>query len=346
MKILLLRGNPRKNGITEMLVDLFVQGVKEANENIDDIHLCDLKISECKGCFSCAKSSTSQCIFDDDMKVLNTKLSECDILICATPVYFYSMSTKMKIFWERCFPFLLGYEKNQNNVWQNTLNFKVRNKKFLSINVGSSRFLDSYDALIKTWNTISNSMGFESLGNIVRSESVQFFHPNSNLEKIEKIKRAFVQAGYSLAKNAFIEKKIFDNLSIELSESDEIFAYNSNLFWQRLKSRRDNQKVSAIDLMNILQKKFKANEHNPKVDVLINFSDCNESYLLNLSSKEFAFSKCNNANFDLKIKTCTASWNSFIKGQSKILEQIACKEIELLGDIHIFAKLKKYFDLD
>jgi len=345
MKILLLRGNPRKTGISEILVDLFVQGVKKADGIIEDINLCDLKIKECIGCFSCAKSSSSKCIFDDDMKVLNEKLSECDVLICATPVYFYSMSAKMKIFWERCFPFLSGYEKSKKDTWQNSLNFKVRNKKFFTINIGSSRFLNTYKALENTWNTISDSMGFESLGNIVRSESVQFIHPNSNLEKVERIKKAFVKAGESIVKNSFISEEIFNELSIELSESDEIFAYNSNLFWQRLKSKNNDEKVSAIDLMNLLKEEFIANARNQKVDMLLTFTDVNESYSLNLDSQKCEFVKGESGNFDLKIKTTTNAWNSFIKGRSKILEQIACKEIELVGNIHIFAKLKKYFDL-
>lgn len=64
--------------------------------------LADKKINVCLGCGACY--NTSKCIQKDDMVELNDKMVEADVIVLATPVYFYSMAGQLKVFIDRCVP--------------------------------------------------------------------------------------------------------------------------------------------------------------------------------------------------------------------------------------------------
>ena len=54
MKVLMLRGNPRKNGVTERLADLFARGLRESGAELFDVDLASKNIGLCRGCFACS----------------------------------------------------------------------------------------------------------------------------------------------------------------------------------------------------------------------------------------------------------------------------------------------------
>ena len=125
MKVLLVRGNPRKTGVCERLADIFVDGLIAGGADVFDFDTTTAKISHCKGCLTCNFGEVGRCVIGDDMLEVCDYLSSADALICVSPVYFYTMSSQMKMFFDRCFPFVRGYSYNadlQRN--ENHLSFK------------------------------------------------------------------------------------------------------------------------------------------------------------------------------------------------------------------------------
>ena len=104
MKLMLVRGNPRKNGFTQYLTDLFVSGAREVGAEVRDVDLPDLKIEPCLGCYYCWLTRPGQCIHHDPMQQLLPLVVESQVLVCATPVYYFAMSSYLKTFFERTFP--------------------------------------------------------------------------------------------------------------------------------------------------------------------------------------------------------------------------------------------------
>ena len=175
MKILAVRGNPRKTGVCQRLGDLFIEGAREAGADVWDVDLSSLDIAPCMGCFSCSAGDKGTCVLKDDMEGLRKKLSTADALLCISPVYFYSMSAQMKIFWDRCFPFIRGYDfDSAKERVVNETNFEVKNKKFVTISVASGRLKGSFEAMSHTYGVISDAMGFEYIADIRRGESPYF----------------------------------------------------------------------------------------------------------------------------------------------------------------------------
>lgn len=101
-KVLIISASPRKGGNSDLLCDQFLLGAKEAGHNVEKIFLRNHKINYCLGCGVC--NNTHKCVQKDDMKVLLDKMVKADVIVLATPVYFYTMDGQLKTFIDRCVP--------------------------------------------------------------------------------------------------------------------------------------------------------------------------------------------------------------------------------------------------
>ena len=101
MKVLVLQASPKKNGNTATLVERFLAGlVAERAHDVraHDVHrfwLNDLTIRPCQGCFRCA--GESPCVIDDDMQQIYPELVAADLVVFATPIYWWHMNAQMKL---------------------------------------------------------------------------------------------------------------------------------------------------------------------------------------------------------------------------------------------------------
>lgn len=95
MRIVVLSGSPRRNGNTDMLVDGFVKGASVNNE-VEVIRVTDLDVSPCTGCERCKTSEGIVCSIMDDMSHVYDILSHADMLVLASPVYFYGITAQLK----------------------------------------------------------------------------------------------------------------------------------------------------------------------------------------------------------------------------------------------------------
>lgn len=101
-KILILSGSPRKGGNSDTLCNQFIKGAEEAGHMTEKIYVHDQKIGFCKACYAC--KATHCCIQKDDMSEILSKMVQADVIVLATPVYFYTMDGQMKTLIDRTLP--------------------------------------------------------------------------------------------------------------------------------------------------------------------------------------------------------------------------------------------------
>ena len=101
-KLLVLSASPRKGGNSDTLCDEFINGAVKSGNQAEKIFLRDHKINYCSGCGICSK--THKCTQKDDMAAILNKMIEADVIVMATPVYFYSMDAQMKTLIDRTTP--------------------------------------------------------------------------------------------------------------------------------------------------------------------------------------------------------------------------------------------------
>lgn len=99
-RILVLNGSVRRGGNTELLVQSFAEGARK-NNSVEIVSVADFKVNPCIGCNSCFNREENDCSQNDDMTKVYEKLKSTDILVIASPVYFYGISAQLKAMIDR-----------------------------------------------------------------------------------------------------------------------------------------------------------------------------------------------------------------------------------------------------
>ena len=95
MNILILSGSPRKGGNTDLLVDAFAKGASPRH-HVEVVSVHDYKVNPCIGCNSCFTREDYKCCQKDDMQIVYDKMAKAEMLVIASPVYFYDLSAQLK----------------------------------------------------------------------------------------------------------------------------------------------------------------------------------------------------------------------------------------------------------
>ena len=98
-KVLILSGSPRKGGNSDVLCDEFAKGALESGNEVEKIRVAEKKIGCCRGCYACKRSGV--CVQKDDMAEILQKMIDADVLVLASPVYFYSIAAQLKALLDR-----------------------------------------------------------------------------------------------------------------------------------------------------------------------------------------------------------------------------------------------------
>lgn len=93
-KVLILSGSPRKDGNSDLLCSEFMRGALEARHEVEKIRVQEKKIACCTACYACR--DTGICAIKDDMAEIMQKMIDCDVMVLASPVYFYSVDAQLK----------------------------------------------------------------------------------------------------------------------------------------------------------------------------------------------------------------------------------------------------------
>ena len=95
--ILILKGSPRKNGNSARLAEAFAKGATAAGHSVDIFDAAAANLRPCKACGACWTKG-KPCIFEDDFNdKLGPMLEQADVLVFATPLYWYSCSAQLKL---------------------------------------------------------------------------------------------------------------------------------------------------------------------------------------------------------------------------------------------------------
>lgn len=130
-KVLILSGSPRKGGNSDILCEEFMRGAQEAGNEVEKIRVAGRKVAPCSGCYYC-RDHGGACVHRDDMAEILQKMIDADVIVLASPVYFYSIDAQLKAVIDRTVARWL----------------EVKNKEFYYIVTMADEFLDSADTTL------------------------------------------------------------------------------------------------------------------------------------------------------------------------------------------------------
>ena len=100
--VLILSTSPRRGGNSDTLAEAFAKGAAEMGHTVEKLSLSDKAIGFCRGCLACQK--TKRCVINDDADTIAQKMRMADVLVFATPIYYYEMCGQMKTMLDRANP--------------------------------------------------------------------------------------------------------------------------------------------------------------------------------------------------------------------------------------------------
>lgn len=101
-QVLILSTSPRPGGNSDRLADAFVRGARQAGHTVEKINLADKSVGFCKGCLTCLR--THRCVIRDDAVAIAQQMGSADVIVFATPIYYYGMCGQMKTMLDRANP--------------------------------------------------------------------------------------------------------------------------------------------------------------------------------------------------------------------------------------------------
>lgn len=102
-KILILNGSPRVNGNTAGLIEAFAEGARGAGHTVTRFDLGKMEIHPCLGCWRGGKDADSPCVQKDDMQKIYPVYREADVVVLASPLYYWTISGQLKCAFDRLF---------------------------------------------------------------------------------------------------------------------------------------------------------------------------------------------------------------------------------------------------
>ncbi|MBO7538175.1 MAG: flavodoxin family protein [Prevotella sp.] len=149
MNILILSGSPRKCGNTELLVDAFAKGAAK-HHHVEIVSVRDVKVNPCLGCNACFKNGI--CAQKDNMAAIYKKMGQADMLVIASPVYFYGISAQLKAVIDR---------------FHNPIRDSFHIKKMALLLVGAATLPELFDAILTEYNLCLKFFNLEDAGKIL-----------------------------------------------------------------------------------------------------------------------------------------------------------------------------------
>lgn len=164
MKVLGILGSPRKGGNTELLLEETLKGAEAEGAEVERLRLTDYNIIPCKECLACFKDGN--CIILDDMAKIYPKLLEADIIVLASPIFFYGVTAWAKGLIDRCQA--LWARKYQ--LKDPSFGKEGRKRKGFFISVGGTKGQKTFEGAILTAKYFFDVLNAEYAGELVLRE--------------------------------------------------------------------------------------------------------------------------------------------------------------------------------
>ena len=151
MKITILMGSPNRDGSTSILVDEFRRGAKQAGHSVNILDVCHADIHPCTGCIYCGYEGP--CAQKDDVEKIRDELLQTDMIVFATPLYYYGMSAQLKTLIDRFCAF------------NSSLNQRHLKSALLTVAWNADDW--TFEALEAHYRTLVRYINFEDMGMVL-----------------------------------------------------------------------------------------------------------------------------------------------------------------------------------
>ena len=229
LKILAVQGSPRpKASNTDVILQEFLKGARSQGAETETIYLKEKDIDSCVGCYTCWAKTPGVCIFKDDMPELLEKVRECNILVFATPLYNFNMSSLLKGFLERLLPLYDPHLAKTGETYRHPERYEVSWKMVLVSTCGFPE-ISHFDGLRHIFSHIERVGQVPLIGELLMPAG-ELLKQEGLREKVQVVLQAAYRAGVEVLRDGRVSKETEAQIQKPLITADEI-AEMANLWW-------------------------------------------------------------------------------------------------------------------
>lgn len=215
MKILAINSSFRgSKGFSKFLIDKLFEGAREEGAKCENINLAELRINHCIDCQVCQKPDHFlKCVFNDkdDVAMIYNKMREADVIVFATPVYIFEMSSLLKMLLERNYSTAKVGEFNltKSGLFFHHVDKDITQKPFIALVVCDNLENETPKNIVSFFKTYARFMDAEIVGTLVRKSAGMFGFNQKEKNKspiVLSVYDSYVQAGRELASVGRISK--------------------------------------------------------------------------------------------------------------------------------------------
>lgn len=170
--ILVLTGSPRKGGNTDKLADAFIAGAQQAGHTVVRFTTADKQIKGCIDCKTCFSKGTA-CSIPDDFNELAPLVEQADVLVLATPLYWFSFPTQLKAAIDKFYSFFIGKRP-------------LKIKECMLLVCGGDKEERKFEGIRKSYQLIAEFLGWKDGGILV----VPGLHDKDDVLKTDGLAKA------------------------------------------------------------------------------------------------------------------------------------------------------------
>jgi multimeric flavodoxin WrbA/putative sterol carrier protein len=229
MKILAIQGSPRpKVSNTEILLQEFLKGAQSQGAQTETIYLKDKDIHSCVGCYTCWTKTPGTCVFKDDMPELLEKVRGCDVIVYATPLYNYNVTSLLKAFQERSIPLLDPHLIKTGDTYRHPQRYEGNRKMVLLSNCGFPE-ISHFDGLRHVFRLMERSSQVPLIGELLMPAG-ELLKNEGMREMLRGVLEATYQAGVEVVHDGKVSKETEAKIQKPVITADDL-AEAANLSW-------------------------------------------------------------------------------------------------------------------
>jgi multimeric flavodoxin WrbA len=241
MKVLAINSSPRMDkGNTAMILNPYLEGMKEAGAEIELFYTNKLNIHPCTGEFNCWLKTPGECLHNDDMKMLYPKIAEADVMVFATPVYVDGVTGPMKNFIDRLIPRIHPLFELRDEHCRHPPRGEAKACKFVLVSNCGFWEMDNFDPLIVHMKAICKNLSAEFSGALLRPHAGAVLAMLEMGAPIGDIFEAAKEAGRQLVKEQMMSPETLDIVSRELMTREMYIQIINQMFQQFLDALKND----------------------------------------------------------------------------------------------------------
>jgi len=229
MKVLAFNSSPRKEKSTsDIVMNLFLEGAREAGAETEKHYVADLDIKGCLGCFTCWTETPGRCVHRDDMDWIIPRWREADVIYLGTPIYNYIIVHYLQRMTERMLPTALPIMEEKDGTTRHPERHERKPQKTVLAAVAGFPDLENFDVARALFPNALN----------ILLPSAQILEDPEGSKQVSFFTEAVKEAGRQIVTKGTVDEDVKENLVVDYPpEVKNMMREEANKYFEALLRR-------------------------------------------------------------------------------------------------------------